>query len=1744
MRIQCPHSDTILDLPDGRADMKFNCPACGRMHRVTVRISTPGQAAAAPAIAPGPRKYATGAFPPVVDIPIEADFVLVGRSADQTLDGSGGSGTAAFAAASAPPADLDVRFGQPPAAARRRRLRLAFSAAAAALLAGLGAWTAARWWQSEQARHQAVRLMAEARAHYRAGRVDEAASRALEVEALFGALAGSPEPVPASSWPFWGAEWRPELRHYRQAARQLEEFRGFLDGLARSVRLADPPAAAGAWRAAAAEADHAPDGELRLARRRLLDAAILDHFGRTADPDVPEGDPDPTLESLADAWAGWRGRAPLYAAGLSPEGVARLEEDLARHRGRLADAAMALVAGWHAEAAGAMLRSPSGGEAVAGALDAYAARVARLDELPPALGQPARDGLAALRIALLDGPPPAPGAEPAGGAPPPENGGAPFPPDDPEAASAGGGDDPFPGGAWAEVPPVLRPEASLAPAVAQLLALAALAEYAHDAACAALSRGGDATPPDPAADAALARAALHAGPSGDAYRWAADRIGASRQAAAQVRTLHDRLRQRLSGGPGDGQEFGRLNYEAAQLAFGLVRAAAEADDLLVRPSGYRTGVRDADDRLALRLAMAARLPLAPGGADPAGAPPPLALLPPPDLPEPGRAVPLAGRAAEPERPVDRVVPLLIELAPGDVGQVLRIQALGYRFAAAQGPLPRKTLHAAARLAAGMRDAGVDPGEHGSWDIIEGPGAPMAVRAPAAGPAPGSAPGAEPGLGFFMGRLHALEPLPAGGRDDLVAFVSAARALAQAVAAEDDGAIPEAIRRTLAPVLEGAYGPLDARDFLDGAFCRRLVATDYVERHAPGRSAAVDGALARYRQTLDRLEAGRPAFRFLLPDGRAAVALRGVEAGLQQATEHGDEMPPRPDAPDGDPPPPYFWRVDPAPGQRPAETVFVEPFPERRHYGLSLATWWPGRLDEKPRDARPLATAALHHADGLLAWHAAGGARAEGDPGRWGRALGRDWRGREPYGLDAWGFPLHLPLPNDQGDTVALAVPGGTVESPDFGPPPGGPPDGPDAGAWALRRAAQDAWLDRTARLLVEPGEMILLFDHFFRYALDSPNTGLPTLLGNRLDAGDYHQTVYESLDRKMAGRFLGDCDDLAEFFQQLALRQGRLAFVMSLPGHAACGWVDREGDPLPGEGDAPGAAPYRFVVLQTGPAMRHRGATLHEAVRLAYTHFSEGRGFGQFSVAAVPILLRFAGEQTATPFVLEARIYEDRPYAETMIRIQEHWHRHTYWAALREMEDMLASGDRSIGNLKETASLYERVGHLPEAEALRREELEAAPGGDPAVVASTWHELAGLYARQGDEAGLLDAVARMGRLFDGLRSSGQGEALFQTRSLRLLASDLLARRGHPAEAWRLLRPDIDQTTQLMRLGVPRAAFPNAVALFLTRVYAALRARAGGGGAAGPPPLPAAGRRGLSEAGPLLERGFRQHFFSEDDSWGDRASKYAILGEYALARDGRAAGLARLLSDDGPALDLSRDHAVRAADLDPQDWAWMRACPQLYVGLAQGMLDPDEWPGFHDPAMARRLLEKLPEAMDRARRAGWAETQRGPWQTGRLVLSLLAADPVRFGEVLEEVRGLDWSDYDDGMATAFGIHARLAPLERLEAFAAAFRRHMPHRQHHFKAAYRAIDKDAFAHALVLARSAAAAFPDDAGMAAEAGAFGLMVAELERRAAAKAARSAAPEGAEAGPGEDGPSGNGGEEGEEEGAEAPADGGEEAA
>ncbi|MDR3077739.1 MAG: hypothetical protein LBV15_03135, partial [Planctomycetota bacterium] len=1007
----------------------------------------------------------------------------------------------------------------------------------------------------------------------------------------------------------------------------------------------------------------------------------------------------------------------------------------------------------------------------------------------------------------------------------------------------------------------------------------------------------------------------------------------------------------------------------------------------------------------------------------------------------------------------RGLPVEMEMGEDDLESAIRAKVADYEFVSGWYPLFHKPLSWMVGLAEDMRRAGAPGGKGVVWEIIEGPGAPLALSRPpaAAGSAPASLAPASGRLAFFQGRLRQVEEMPRSddSRRLIDDFLAAARRLHDGVM--EDASIPQELRQALKPVLAGAYEKPDPRDYFDSAFCRRLLEADYLETFIRPFPPALREALDAYRGAVGKLDAGNDSFAFEAEDGERLVAVERLDFDQGGSGRSGDQDPET-----GETLPAYVWRRE-----RERETVFYSPLPSRYVYAFMLAEHYDGRHAVRPV-GRPALTEVWHLEKGRLASYAAGGARAEGDAELWNQAIAWDLSGRfDPaMGSPGWNFPLHVIERNDQGDPLTLATLSGVVKSPDFS-------GIADTGA---RRRAEDEWLAAAAAALPTPGELGLIFHHLFRYCSDSPLPELPNLIGSHFGLSDYHQTVYESLERRWVGRLTGDCDDLAEFFQILTRLQGKLSHVMQLPSHAACGYVEKDADGL-----------RRFVVLQTGPVLVFAAPSLNEVVETAYRSFDRGDNMTHMTTDAVPLLLRFADEETRTPFVLAARIYEDAEYADTMIRVQSYWHEHVYSAAIKVMEEMIQT-DQEVGNIKEIGSLYERVGEYARSADMRRRELELVKG-NPQAELSTLLEIAQLHVQDKDRDKALAALGEMEEIMRAMIKRDDANEFFRAMSFRSLWAVHLSRLGQPARAWALIRYDAAMTKS--RLG--RVADP--VLRTLVSIYERMRLQAASGAA-----VPAEEAEAAREIRRELEEGFGRGYFKSDDSYNAIIGRFHSLGRYAVADAGRDAGLARL-AEDGPYPDGPRDQSRRARGVDDEDWKWLRITPQLYLALALEMLDPDEYPELHNPDSARILLEGVTRAARKGIGLGSDISGDDAAVRAEITLAFLNRDIAAFRRSLAVVKDKDYSSLYDDAAMTFGLQCGLIPPAEFPAWIAAFREFFPGSQHYFKVVYRAIDKENYDHALLMAEATAGFFPDKPLLLQEAEFVRGLIPGLKARKAAR-------------------------------------------
>ncbi|MCA9320458.1 MAG: hypothetical protein KDB53_06975, partial [Planctomycetes bacterium] len=296
------------------------------------------------------------------------------------------------------------------------------------------------------------------------------------------------------------------------------------------------------------------------------------------------------------------------------------------------------------------------------------------------------------------------------------------------------------------------------------------------------------------------------------------------------------------------------------------------------------------------------------------------------------------------------------------------------------------------------------------------------------------------------------------------------------------------------------------------------------------------------------------------------------------------------------------------------------------------------------------------------------------------------------------FPPHLLIVDDGGRPTTLVTAHGRVDA-----PKGGDPED-------LER-----FLSQAATALTDTGHLDLIGEYFFDYVSDSPDPTRPWLVGIPGASGEIHQSIAQTLGTAVDGVCRGDCDDLAEVYQAVVTRQGRLGHIMNVPQHNTLAFAEPQGEE------------WEVSVLQTGPPYAFRAATIQEALRAAYLHFGV---FENFDADQCPIALRFEGENTRTNWQLGWRIFTDPAYARTMIDVQRDWHFHTFAQAVHKMQALVASGDEDPANFRELAGLAERTGqHALAATQLR----EAMKRSDDRQLTLTSRLIVNL-----DEAGLHD----------------------------------------------------------------------------------------------------------------------------------------------------------------------------------------------------------------------------------------------------------------------------------------------------------------------------------------------------------------------------------------------------------------------
>ena len=105
------------------------------------------------------------------------------------------------------------------------------------------------------------------------------------------------------------------------------------------------------------------------------------------------------------------------------------------------------------------------------------------------------------------------------------------------------------------------------------------------------------------------------------------------------------------------------------------------------------------------------------------------------------------------------------------------------------------------------------------------------------------------------------------------------------------------------------------------------------------------------------------------------------------------------------------------------------------------------------------------------------------------------------------------------------------------------------------------YLDLLAKNLNTPEKLHIFFETYMQYIHDDPaKRGEDYTAPNINDNKDYWQTAKETINRIHKGKMCGDCDDYAFLAREILRRQGKNAYVIMIPGHAICVWLEKRKD--------------------------------------------------------------------------------------------------------------------------------------------------------------------------------------------------------------------------------------------------------------------------------------------------------------------------------------------------------------------------------------------------------------------------------------------------------------------------------------------------------------------------------------------------------------------------------------------------------
>lgn len=928
--------------------------------------------------------------------------------------------------------------------------------------------------------------------------------------------------------------------------------------------------------------------------------------------------------------------------------------------------------------------------------------------------------------------------------------------------------------------------------------------------------------------------------------------------------------------------------------------------------------------------------------------------------------------------------------------------------------PAIALNIVQHLSEDMKQAGVPPGPP-IWKALHDAPWPVARRTTG-----------DKNQCFALGSLYTGASKPVEGNAEQVLDEAVDRLNKDL---DSDEKIPADVRKVVLKLVTGARKDLDFYDFLPKDFSRRALYDGYIEQNVDGAGQRHEPALANYRKAYDEFTRLRPRFDGTKADGSEFEQLvNSDEHSVYAVYDKAKDVT-------------TFGIRHPLADQRPLLFTVYE---------------FAGKHEQLPEDAQPLAVHMAHPSFGYLATYRSEGDKFECDRAAWATAVAiGSHTGTRPYwGSPDWQFPPHVLLVDALGNPKAIATEFGRVDLPDFH----------TIADAAKRREAQDAYLNKLAKVLNGTGLLHLYFLYFHQYVLDSPVVTCRGLLGSSTASGDIHQNVYESLNRRLGGKYLGDCDDLAEFYMNVTRRQGKLSFVMAVPKHATCGWVEKDGDT------------YRMQFLDTGPPRIFQENSLDKVVEAGSRSYDEEERTMRFDPRSLGFLFRFAGEPTRTQYWLSTRMFVDKDYAEIMERVQGYWHFHFYALGINTMRDMILNkGDRVPENCTELSGLYMFVKELEQGIFWTKEALKQLAPDEELTRVNEEMRVARMYEDlERDDEAFESMKWTYNRLLK--RPNTQDEwmdYLQRFASARLEMAGMLVNLDRPWDAWEMLK--IDATFRLQRrvLTLQHGAT-------LSTIYDKMQEMIREKGFA-PSKEQNDEMAMLKDA--ILKPFFAALLFRRDDDIGDILRKYGFMGSYYGSLYGKEKLQEELLKP-GPFPDKNKNHMDRRNATEEEDWKWIRVSPFSY-GFALGeCLDPEDPPEKWRKDDAVKLIERMKVASKEAERFGSVSSADSVLLTNNVLHAFLTKNWPEFEEVMKEIQRRNFARDTEAVAETFGSCARYVTPQEFAAQYKVFAKYVDAKPHYFAVVYDAYRAEAYDHAREAAKLAVAHWPEDQDMKREA------------------------------------------------------------